>query len=114
MKTKATNKAKPKRKNEFRYHDLLIKTKTGKKKKIKHPSYVWQERGNVYDYHSITHSSDIEGVELIKLRKNPNPSDKRDSYYDSKSKSDIKSSFGRNNNSIKRDINWRTCVQLLP
>lgn len=91
MKKKST--LKPKRKNEFRYHQVVI-IKDGKKKKQKHPAYIWQQRGNVYDYHAMTHSDNIEGVTLRKFRKNPNPKDKRDAYYNAQSESDIKSSFG--------------------
>ena len=84
-----------KRKSEFRYHKIIIHYKNGKKKSIRHPTYIWQERGIIYDYHSITHSSSIEGISLKELRTNPNPRDKRKSYYDAQSKSDHKASFGR-------------------
>ena len=103
MKKKTSSLTYSKRMNEFRYHELTV-NKNGKKKKIKHPSYIWQERGNLYDYHSITHSKEIDGVKLKKLRCNPNPSDKRDSYYDIDSKSDIKSSFGRKRKKWRLDI----------
>ena len=94
MKKKVSERTIPKRKNEFRYHDIIV-VKNGKKKKIAHPTYIWQERGNLFDYHSITHSKNIDGIRLQKLRKNPNPLDKRDSFYDLDSKSDIKPTFGR-------------------
>ena len=83
MKKKQTPLTKRKRKNEFRYHDVKVLTKKGKKK-IKHPSYIFEEQGNIYRYHSITHSSSIDGITLKKLRINPNPKDKRDAYYDTK------------------------------
>lgn len=81
-----------KRRNEIRFHADRVKNK---KKKIRHPKYIWRERGNVYDYHSITHSQFVDGVEYKKLRKNPKPGDNRDAYYNPNSESDIKSSFGR-------------------
>ena len=84
-----------KRKNEFRYHAVIIRSSNGKRKKIRHPSYIWRQRGNMYDYHTITHSKQIDGIELKELRSNPNPKDKRKSYYDVNSKTDTKSSFGR-------------------
>ena len=67
-----------KKRNEIRFHADRVKNK---KKKIRHPKYIWRERGNVYDYHSITHSQFVDGVEYKKLRKNPKPGDNRDAYY---------------------------------
>lgn len=81
-----------KRKNEIRFHTDCLKTKN---KKVRHPKYIWREHGNVYDYHSITHSQFVDGNEYKLLRKNPNPKDKRDAYYDPRSESDLKSTFGR-------------------
>lgn len=101
MKKKATSKTKVKYLNEFRDHKIDTKNKYGQKKKIKHPAYIWQSRGNLFDYHSITHTNAREmnkknpNVKLRELTKNPNPKDNRRSYYDTMSKSDIKSNFGR-------------------
>lgn len=92
---KKHSKSQSKRKNEFRYHNIVIRSKKGRKKSIRHPAYIWKQRGNIYDYHSITHSSAVDGINLQKLTRNPNPVDKRDAYFDIDSKSDIKSSFGR-------------------
>ena len=83
---------KQKRLNEIRFHFDSIKHK---KKKIRHPKYIWRQRGNIYDYHSITHSHFVNGIEYKKLRKNPSPTDKKDAYYNPMSESDVKSSFGR-------------------
>lgn len=94
MMMKRKSKKNTKRKNEFRYHVILV-NKNGRMKEIKHPAYIWQQRGNIYDYFVITHSSNIEGVILIKLRRNPNPKDNKESFYDSKPKNDIKSRFGK-------------------
>lgn len=92
---KRSNKSVSKRKSEFRYHTVIVRYTRGKYKKIRHPSYIWRQRGNMYDYHSITHSNHVEGIELREMRSNPNPKDKRKAYYDINSKTDIKSSFGR-------------------
>ena len=81
-----------KRKSEIRYHSDYVKNL---KKKVRHPKYIWQERGNIYDYHSLSHSKNVDGVEYIKLRKNPKPNDKRNSYYNPISESDLKSNFGK-------------------
>lgn len=95
MKKKVSQRTAPKRKNEFRYHNVAVQKDNGKIKSQSHPSYIWQERGNMYDYHSITHSEHVNGVALKKLRCNPNPNDSRDSYYDINSKADLKSRFGK-------------------
>ena len=89
---------KPKRMNEIRFHQDYV---TFKKKKIRHPKYIWRKRGNIYDYHSITHSKEINGKHLIKLRKNPSPKDKKEAYYNPESESDVKSTFG------KKLKNWK-------
>ena len=90
MKNKSS--LKPKSKNEIRYHSDYVKSL---KKKVRHPKYIKSERGNIYDYHSLSHSSNVNGIEFKKLRKNPRPGDKRDAYYNPQSESDIKSNFGK-------------------
>ena len=47
MKRKSKN-AFVKKKKEFRYHKVEAITKSGNKKNIWHPSYVFLEKGNVY------------------------------------------------------------------
>ena len=96
-----TKKQTIKKKKEFRYHNIVTFNKRGKKIKIRHPTYVFLEKGNIYVYVSITHSSEIKGTILIKLRKNPNPKDKRESYWVAKIKNDRKDTFG------KREKNWK-------
>ena len=83
-----------KRMNEFRYHNTIVKT-NGKKKKKRHPAYIWQQRGNTYDFHTITHSSLVEGIKLRKLSANPNPKDNRNSYININSQNDLKANFGK-------------------
>ena len=90
-----------KKKKEFRYHNVVTFNKRGKKIKIRHPTYVFLEKGNIYIYVSITHSSEIKGTILIKLRKNPNPKDKRPSYRMAIIQQDTKDTFGR------KQINWQ-------
>ena len=102
MKKKVTSKTIPVAKNEFRFHNVLVKTpKTVFKKR--HPAYVWRAKGNTYDYYTLTHSSKVPGVNVRKLRKNPDPKDKRDSYVSVESKSDIKSAFGKKQRHWKLD-----------
>lgn len=83
------------KKKEFRYHNIEITNGNGTITKIRHPSYVFLEKGNIYIYVSITHSDNIENVIVIKLRKNPNPRDKRDSYRISEIKEDTKDRFSK-------------------
>lgn len=68
--------------------------KKGRKAKIKHPTYIFLEKGNVYTYVSITHSKSVEGAIVVKLRKNPNPKDNRESYRVVSIKEDTKDRFG--------------------
>ena len=90
MHKKSTNRFK--KRNEIRFHSDRV---PNKKKKIRHPKYIWREHGNVYDYHSITHSQYVDGIEYKKLRKNPQPGKTDDAYYNPNSESDLKSSFGK-------------------
>lgn len=84
-----------KKKNEFRYHNVVIINEFGKEIKIRHPSYVFLEKGNVYIYVSITHSKNIENYIVIELRENPNPKDKNKSFWAAEIKEDTKDRFGR-------------------
>ena len=81
-----------KRRNEIRFHKDKIKNR---KKTIRHPKYIWQQRGELYDYHDLTHSEYVDGIKYKKLRKNPNPKDNKDAFYSPFSRSDVKSNFGR-------------------
>ena len=82
-----------KRRKQFRFHKIEVVKKTGKKKNIYHPAYVFLEKGNIYIYVSLTHSSQIKDRIVIKLNKNPNPIDYRDSYVVIDFKEDIKDRF---------------------
>ena len=95
MKRKSKNQI-IKRKREFRYHNIEIINGNGTITKIRHPSYVFLEKGNIYIYISITHSDNVENAIVIKLRKNPNPRDKRDSYRIAEIKEDTKDRFSKN------------------
>ena len=79
---KKKSSLRPKRKNEIRYHSDYVKSL---KKKVRHPKYIKTERGNLYEYHSISHSKSVDGIEYLKLRKNPRPGDKRNAYYNPQS-----------------------------
>ena len=93
------NKKEFKKVKEFRYHDVEVKTKRVKRV-IKHPTYVFYKHDGIYIYVSLTHSNKVENLILIKLKKNPNPKDNRDSYFVDEIKEDVKEMFG------KRKTGW--------
>ena len=76
-----------KKKNEFRRKNM----KDGKG----HPTYIFAQQGNDYIFLGITHANVTNGVKNIKLEKNPNPKDKRDSYIRLSVEKHNKSSFGK-------------------
>ena len=94
MKRKTKKQIVRKRK-EFRYHNIEIPNNNRTFTKIRHPSYVFLEKGNIYIYISITHSDNVKNSIVIKLRKNPNPQDKRDSYRIAEIKEDTKDRFSK-------------------
>ncbi len=51
-----------------------------KNKETQHPAYIIEKNGDSYDYIGLTHSPTTDNKSNIKLDKNPNPSDDRDSY----------------------------------
>lgn len=83
------------KKKEFRYHNIEIVNENGSITKIRHPSYVFLEKGNIYIYISITHSDSVKNAIVIKLKKNPNPQDKRESYRIMEIKEDTKDKFSK-------------------
>ena len=99
MKPKS-KKQKTKKKNEFRFHDIEINKANGKVIKIKHPTYVFLEKGNIYIYVVITHSKKVKDYLVVKLRRNPNPKDLRDSFRIIGARKDTKDKFG------KREKDW--------
>lgn len=94
MKRKAKDQI-ARRRKEFRYHNIYIVNENRTVARIRHPSYVFLEKGNIYIYISITHSDNIKNSIVIKLRKNPNPEDKRDSYWVAEIKEDTKDRFSK-------------------
>ncbi|MDR2828594.1 MAG: hypothetical protein LBV51_04155 [Acholeplasmatales bacterium] len=64
--------------------------------KIKHPAYVYSEFKNEYKYIGLTHSPITTKIGNIKLFKNPNPADTRDSYIRPFSTHDKKINFNSN------------------
>ena len=83
------------KKKEFRYHNIEIVNENGSITKIRHPSYVFLEKGSIYIYISITHSDSVKNAIVIKLKKNPNPQDKRESYRIMEIKEDTKDKFSK-------------------
>ena len=94
MKNKS-KKAKFKKRSEFRYHNTVSINAKGKKKNIRHPAYIFLEKGNIFIYISLTHSKEIKNVLLIKLRRNPKPKDNRDAYRVVEIRKDTKDAFGK-------------------
>lgn len=92
---KRSRKAQLRRKHEFRYHKVRILKETGLKANMWHPAYIFLEKGNVYIYVSITHSDNVQNHVVVKMRKNPNPKDKTNSYYVDEIKQDTKDRFGK-------------------
>ena len=102
MKRKSRNQQ-IKKKKEFRFHKVDLIDALGNITKIWHPAYVFLEKGNIYIYVSITHSSNIDSGIVIKLRKNPNPKDGKDSYWVVDIKEDTKDRFGKRRKDWKMD-----------
>ena len=51
-----------------------------KEKETGHPAYIYAKIGNKFKYIGITHAKITDGMENIKLDKNPNPKDQKESY----------------------------------
>lgn len=92
------------RKHEFRFFPVEFLNKNGKPIKFKHPAYIFLEKGNIFIYVTLTHSSYIENYLVIKLRKNPNRADKKDSYWIVDFKESTKDKFGRRLNNWIIDV----------
>ena len=60
-----------------------------------HPTYIYAQDGDKLRYVGLTHASVTQGVRNIKLDKNPNPQDSRDSYIRPSPDKAPKSQFGR-------------------
>lgn len=76
-------------------HDVKIRNAIKKEIRIKHPAYIFLEKDNLFIYVTLTHSNKVAGLLSIKLRKNPNPNDKLDSYWVAEIREDEKRSFTR-------------------
>ena len=100
---KKSKKAKYKKIKEFRYHTVDI-VKDGKKTKLRHPTYIFLEKGDLFIYVTITHSNDVNGYLVIELRKNPNPNQNTPSYYVADIREDTKDRFGRREDDWKIDL----------
>jgi len=68
-----------------------------------HPTYIFAKIGKVYKYIGITHAEITKGMRNIKLDKNPDPNDVRNSYLHSKTSEASKDDFGK---SLE---GWRFC-----
>ena len=97
---KRSKKAFYRKTKEFRFHNIAIINKKGKKKNIRHPAYIFLKKGNLYIFVSLTHSKSVNKHIVIKLRKNPNPQDNNDAFYVAEIKADTKDTFGKIQNWI--------------
>lgn len=61
-----------KRRNEFRTNNS--------KKAQGHPAYIYRKEGDEYLFIGITHSPITQGIKNIKLDRNPNRLDEKNSY----------------------------------
>ena len=92
-----------KKKKEFRFHGISIKKPNGVIYDLLHPTFVFLEKGNQYYYMTITHSDRVNGFIVIKLKKNPNPCDQKDSYIVLDVRFDTKDRFSAKRNNWKID-----------
>lgn len=73
---------KVKNKKEIKKDEFRTYSPTG------HPAYIFARVGNDYKFVGVTHSPITDGVENIRLDKNPNPNDRDKSYAHSYSQKD--------------------------
>lgn len=78
---------KPSKRDEFR--------KKNDNEGTGHPTYIYAKIGNKFKYIGMTHSEITNGVKNIKLDKNPNPEDERDSYMHPTPQNADASRFGK-------------------
>lgn len=83
------------RRHEFRYHKVPVVLDSGHIFNIKHPAYIFLEKGNIFIYVSLTHSKKVGENIVIELKKNPNSKDQSKSYWIVEFKEDTKNRFGR-------------------
>ena len=102
MKQKS-NKQVIKKKSEFRFRKIETINKRGRKRMIRHPTYIFYEKGNLYIYVPLTHSSKVTNRVVIRLRINPNPRDPQLSYRVKEVSEDTKDRFGRRRKGWKMD-----------
>ena len=65
------------------------------KKVLGHPTYIYKRVGIKYYFIGMTHSEITQGTKNIKLSKNPNPNDQRDSYVRPFSSEEYVNKFGK-------------------
>ena len=87
-----------KHKRPFKKHFRINRSKQSHN----HPAYVIRKNGDFYDYIGLTHSPLTDGRRNVKLRKNPNPKEKRASYIRPFFRKDPIKKFSR-----KRIHGWR-------
>lgn len=100
---KKNKKALARKKKQFKFHKIESTKKNGKKTKFLHPAFIFLQKGNVYIFVTLTHSSSVDGKIVVKLRKNPNPNDNADSYWVAEINEDTLDQFCREKKDWKID-----------
>ena len=72
-----------------------------KNKKNGHPAYIYAKIGNDYKFIGITHSKITDGLQNIRLDKNPNPKDNKTAFARPKAEK------GKTNNFKAVEKNWK-------
>lgn len=93
------------KKKEFRFIPTPYINSRGQIIELKHPAYIFLQKGRICVYVTITHSKKIRGLLLIKLKKNPNPQDKQEAFWVAKIKRGNIKHFGRRKNKWLIDDN---------
>ena len=88
------------RSRDGKSYNYYKEDKNGKITKVRHPAYIFLEKGNIWLYVTVTHSKSVDELIVVELRKNPDPNDKRKSYWVAEVKEDTKDSF------VKRKTDW--------
>ena len=66
----------PRKKRKFKKHFRINRSKQSHN----HPAYVIRKIGDSFDYISLTHSPITDSKKNVKLKQNPNPKDRANSY----------------------------------
>ena len=82
-----------KKKSEIRLHNVELKNRNNQLINIMHPAYIFLENNQVFIYVTLTHSDKVRELLTIRLKRNPNPNDRKDAYWVAEIRSDKKENF---------------------